>query len=282
MIKLNNNPIEGSTVKVNLGFRDSAGIYYIPTKVQYTLLALNADKESWSVVDDIYKKALTPASSVIITLSDIKTVTNTTLDRKVMVYWSAFVDGEYNDFVDEIRFTIQPKPYVPVTLPSPDDPIVYVEATSVALQIGTLNSAPINPVFIVKLNLPVNIENAVATIGTHECTITTDETKSVLTIECPTVLEYVTSYNLTIHGLVSTINGYVQKEDIVTAFVTRSKEGEHDPVIQQNKEYELHHNGTFEIEPDYNYDAMAKVTATVNVPLQAKTVLVTENGTTTV
>ena len=33
MIRLNNTPQEGSTVKVNLGFRDSAGQYYIPTKI---------------------------------------------------------------------------------------------------------------------------------------------------------------------------------------------------------------------------------------------------------
>ena len=279
MIRLNNTPNEGSTVKVNLGFRDSAGQYYIPTKVQYTLLALNNDKESWSVVDDNYLKPLTPASNVILTLPDIKTVEGTTLQRKVMVYWSAFVDGEYNDFVDEITFDIAPKPYVP-NPPSPQpEPTIYVEVTDVKLQIGTLSSSPINPVFVIKMNLPVNVENAVARIGTIDCHIVPDGTKSILTVYADEVLEYVTNYNLELSGLVSTINGYVMKEPAVIGFVTWNKDGEHAAVIQKDREFTANHSGEYNIIPDDNYDAMENVILTVDVPLQTKTVNVNENGT---
>ena len=154
MIRLNNTPNEGSTVKVNLGFRDSAGIYYIPTKVSYSLLALNNDKESWSVVDNLYKIPLVPASNVILTLPNIKTVTNTTLSRKVMIYWDAFVDGEYNSFVDEVTFDIAPKPFIPDEPVNPPTPPldIYVEINSASLQVGTINAAPVLPVFILKTN----------------------------------------------------------------------------------------------------------------------------------
>ena len=282
MIRLNNTPNEGSTVKVNLGFRDSAGQYYIPTKVQYTLLALNNDKESWSVVDDNYLVSLTPASNVILTLPDIKTVEGTTLQRKVMVYWSAFVDNEYNDFVDEITFEIAPKPYVP-NPPSPQpEPQIYVEVSDVRLQIGTLGSSPIDPVFVIKMNLPVNTENAVARIGTVDCHIVPDSTKSILTVYADVPLEYTTDYILEISGLVSTINGYVMKEPAKISFVTWNKDGEHAAVIQKDRPFTAEHNGEYNIVPDDNYDAMENVVLTVNIPLQTKEVNITENGTITV
>ena len=282
MIRLNNTPNEGSTVKVNLGFRDSAGQYYIPAKITYTFLALNNDKESWSVVDNYYKVPLTPASSVMLTIPDVKTITGTTLSRKVMVYWDAFVGGEYNSFVDEINFDIAPKPYVP-NPPSPQpEPTIYVEVTDVKLQIGTLSSSPINPVFVIKMNLPVNVENAVARIGTIDCHIVPDGTKSILTVYADEVLEYVTNYNLELSGLVSTINGYVMREPAVIGFVTWNKDGEHAAVIQKDRPFTAEHNGEYNIVPDDNYDAMENVVLTVNIPLQTKTVNVNENGTVTV
>lgn len=268
MIRLNNTPNEGSTVKVNLGFRDSAGIYYIPTKVSYSLLALNNDKESWSVVDNLYKIPLVPASNVVLTLPDIKAVTNTTLSRKVMIYWDAFVDGEYNSFVDEVTFDIAPKPFIPDEPVNPPTPLpIYVEINDVALQVGTVSAAPVNPVFILKTNLPVNIDNAVATIDTKPCTILKDSTGGILTVYPDTILDYVKSYTLKITGLVSTINGYVMKEDFVCNFVTESEDSPHAPIIEDKTVAEITENGTHTIIPSDGYDATKEVEINVDVTI---------------
>lgn len=283
MIRLNNTPNEGSTVKVNLGFRDSAGQYYIPTKVQYTLLALNNDKESWSVVDGIYLFPLTPASSVVLTIPNVKTVEGTTLQRKIMVYWDAFVDNEYNSFVDEIRFDIAPKPYVPNPPEPQPEPTVYVKINQVNMQIGTLTSVPLQPVFLIKTNLPVDIENAVAQIITQsgeikDCTITVDSTGALLTVSTEYWLEYQTSYTLKIAGLVSTINHYVMENDFECAFATQSKDAPHELVIEDSKTVDLNTNGTHQVLPDPAYDGVAELIVRVDVQpnLQEKTV--TENG----
>ena len=283
MIRLNNTPNEGSTVKVNLGFRDSAGQYYIPTKVQYTLLALNNDKKSWSVVDGIYLFPLTPASSVVLTIPNVKTVEGTTLQRKIMVYWDAFVDNEYNSFVDEIRFDIAPKPYVPNPPEPQPEPTVYVKINQVNMQIGTLTSVPLQPVFLIKTNLPVDIENAVAQIITQsgeikDCTITVDSTGALLTVSTEYWLEYQTSYTLKIAGLVSTINHYVMENDFECAFATQSKDAPHELVIEDSKTVDLNTNGTHQVLPDPAYDGVAELIVRVDVQpnLQEKTV--TENG----
>ena len=284
MIRLNNTPNEGSTVKVNLGFRDSAGQYYIPTKVQYTFLALNNDKESWSIIDDIYLKSLTPASSVVLTIPNVKTIEGTTLSRKVMVYWDAFVDNEYNSFVDEIRFDIAPKPYVPdEPVNPPPEPTIYVKINQVNMQIGTLTAVPLQPVFLIKTNLPVDIENAVAQIITQEgeikdCIITVDSTGALLTISTEYWLEYQTSYTLKIGGLVSTINHYVMENDFECAFATQSKDAPHELVIEDSKTVDLNTNGTHQILPDPAYDGVAELIVRVDVQPNLQEMTVTENG----
>lgn len=279
MIRLNNTPNEGSTVKVNLGFRDSAGQYYIPAKITYTFLALNNDKESWSVVDNLYKTPLTPASSVMLSIPNTQAISGTTLSRKIMIYWDAFVDGEYNSFTDEITFDITPKPFVPDEPVNPPEPLpIYVEVNNVALQVGTLSAAPVNPVFVLKTNLPVNIDNAVATIDTTPCTILKDSTGGILTVYPDTILDYVKSYTLTLSGLVSTINGYVMKEDFICNFVTESEDTPHAPIIEDKTVVEIIENGVHTILPTDGYDATKEVEVNVNVnpPLQEKEV--TENG----
>lgn len=285
MIRLNNTPNEGSTVKVNLGFRDSAGQYYIPAKIQYTLLALNNDKESWSVVDDKYLVPITPASSVILTIPDIKLVTGTTLSRKVMIYWDAFVDGEYSSFTDEITFDVAPKPYVPDAPVNPPVPTeVYVQVSSVSLQIGTLSAAPVMPVFIMKTNLPVNIENAVCNIKGGDliapCNIEVDSTGGTLTINTDLALNYLTSYELDLEGLVSTINGYLMKEPFKLSFVTgREDTPPYIPIIQENKEVYIDREGKYDFEPDEGYDAIRTFSVDVDIPVQdKKRMTLTSNG----
>ena len=284
MIRLNNTPNEGSTVKVNLGFRDSAGQYYIPAKIQYTLLALNNDKESWSVVDDIYEKSLSPASSVTLTIPNVSTVEGTTLQRKIMVYWDAFVDNEYNSFTDEITFDIAPRPFVPnPPAPQPEPPI-YVNINSVSLQIGTLAAAPVMPVFLVKTSLPVKIDAAVANIKTGDyvfpCNISVDEAGGTVTLSTDNELSYLTSYTLTLSGLVSVINGYEMKEPLEVSFVTMRRETPpYVPVIQDDKEVYINRDGSYDIGPDEGYDAVKNVSIDVDIPLQtSKRISVTENG----
>lgn len=285
MIRLNNTPQEGSTVKVNLGFRDSAGQYYIPTKIQYTLLALNNDKESWSVVDDIYQKSLTPASSVVLTIPNVQTIEGTTLQRKVMIYWDAFVDNEYNSFTDEITFDIAPKPFVP-NPPSPQpEPQIFVEITNVSLQLGTIDNTPVQPVFLLTTNLPVRINSAMARVIDNEghefpCVLSVNTSGGNLTVSLENELNYEKSYKLRLVGLVSTIKGYEMREPFELSFVTcREDTPPYIPVIQDKKEVTITENGTSTIEPDTNYDGIKEVEVTVDIPLQTrKDVEVTENG----
>lgn len=271
MIRLNNTPQEGSTVKVNLGFRDSAGQYYIPTKVQYTLLALNNDKESWSVVDNLYEVALTPASSVTLTIPDVKTITGTTLSRKVMVYWDAFVDNQYSSFIDEITFDIAPKPYIPNPPAPQPQPTIYVEITDIQLQIGTLSTVPVNPVFLLKTNLPVNIMQAVCRVIDNEqneipCTISVSTSGANLTVEPNALLSYNKPYKLAIAGLKSTINEYEMRERYECNFVTQSENSPHIPLIQEIKEVSIVENGTSIIEPDEGYDGIKQTIVRTEVP----------------
>ena len=195
-----------------------------------------------------------------------------------MVYWDAFVDNQYSSFTDEITFDIAPKPYIP-NPPSPQpQPQIYVEITDIQLQIGTLSTVPVNPVFLLKTNLPVNIDNAVATIDTTPCTILKDSTGGILTVYPDTILDYVKSYTLTLSGLVSTISGYVMKEDFICNFVTESEDTPHAPIIEDKTVAEITENGVHNILPTDGYDATKEVEVTVNVnpPLQEKEV--TENG----
>ena len=272
MIRLNNAPNEGSTVKVNLGFRDSSGQYYIPAKIYYTLLALNSDKESWSVVGDFYEVPLVPASSVVLTIPDISLISGTTLQRKVMVHWEAYVDGLYSTFTDEIDFEIAPKPYVPNPPAPRPQPPVYVAVNSASLQIGALTAAPIMPVFILKTNLPVKIDLASANIKSGSlllpCSMSVDEGGAVVTVAAERELAYVTSYSLIVEGLVSTINGYVMKEPFELSFATcREDTPPYVPVIQDKKEVRFDDNGTFTVEPDEGYDAIQTVEVSVEVPV---------------
>lgn len=284
MIRLNNTPNEGSTVKVNLGFRDSAGQYYIPAKIQYTLLALNNDKESWSVVDDIYEKSLSPASSVTLTIPNLKIVEGTTLQRKIMIYWDAFVDNEYNSFTDEITFDVAPRPFVPNPPAPQPEPPVYVNINSVSLQIGTLTATPVMPVFLFKTNLPVKIDTAVANIKTGDyvfpCNLEVDEAGGTVIVSTENELSYLTAYSLTLSGLVSVINGYEMKEPFEISFVTMRKETPpYVPVIQDNKEIYINRDGSYDVGPDEGYDAVKNVSIDVDIPLQtSKRISVTENG----
>lgn len=284
MIRLNNTPSEDSAVKVNLVFRDSAGLCYIPAKITYTLLALNDNKEDWKVVDDLYQVPITPASSVTLTIPDMKIIEGTTLSRMIEISWDAFVDNQYTTFTDNITFDVAPRPYI-VDPPAPHpQPTVYVDVNSASLQIGALTAAPVLPVFIIKTNLPVNIDNAVCNITGGDlivpCNISLDNTKGVLTINTDLSLNYLSSYKLTLEGLVSTINGYVMKEPFVLDFVTcREDTPPYIPVIEDNKEVTITENGTTVIEADENYDAMKEVTVNVELPIQrSKTIEVTENG----
>ena len=85
MIRLRNNPIEGSSVKLQLSFRDPLGTYYIPVSVTYTFLALDKNQETWNVVDSYYKIPLDAASVIPLTIPNVKTIEGTTLRRKVII-----------------------------------------------------------------------------------------------------------------------------------------------------------------------------------------------------
>lgn len=224
MIRLNYNPIQGSALSVNLSFRDQQGKYYVPLMVTYTFLALNTDKETWSVVGDYYKKPLTPASIINLVIPSLDNIEGTTLQRKVIVNWKTTLDGAVTDFVDEINFEMQPMPTITNKPDEPIPPVIYVKITSVTFQNGSPVSSPVNPVIKMTVNLPVNIENAsiVFNDGTNETagTIEMDASNSVLTVYPNTLLEYSTPYTMTLSGLVSTTGASVMETSFEYNFTT--------------------------------------------------------------
>ena len=226
MIKLNYSPFEGSTVKVTLSFRDSFGKYYVPLSLNYTLLALNSDKESWSVVGDEYKVNVQPASQVPLTISNTSLISGTTLQRKVLIQWVALVDGQVTDFIDEVVFEIQPMPYITNKPVEPEPTPIYLEVKDVEFQTGNPIACPIDPVLKLYTNLPVDIEDAEIIFTSDKdsinSTISLDSTSSVITVVPDVSLEYGTSYTLVARGLVSKVQGYEMETDFRYNLVTIS------------------------------------------------------------
>ena len=276
MIRLRNNPIEGSSVRLSLSFRDSFGNYYVPTFISYTILALNKDEESWSVVDEIYKKSLDPASMITVTTPISKIIEGTTLQRKIVFEWTALVDGTYTDFVDEATYEVQPMPYVPDHPIGPTPPEMYVEITGCSLQTGSVIEAPLLPVIITKINLPVTLNDASITLKDDEDNTVTinsnlDTTKTVLTIVTDEKLAISTHYTLTISDLKS--GDFVMKEPFVFAFTTTA-EGR----VQEEKTISITENGTSEVLPSEGFSSMAKVIVNTSVTPNLQNKTVTENG----
>ena len=307
MIRLRNNPIEGSAVRLALSFRDGFGNYYVPSSVTYTILALNNDEESWSVVDDVYKKKLEPASTMTVTTPVSKVIEGTTLRRKIVFEWTTLVDGTYTDFVDEASYEVQPMPYVPdhPLPPAPEEP--DLEVTDIKFQIGSVVSAPVYPVFLVRFNQPVIPDSGASFIQNEDgvkyhVNVEADLTYSVLTISCMDELQYNTHYDFVMSDYHSRIGTAEMKEDFKLSFLTTksgnvqqsktvdvTENGETEVLpdtgyssmgkvvlnvavpgasVEENKSFEIHGEGTFEVVPTIGFDAMAKVTVEVSIPNQ--------------
>lgn len=224
MIRLNYNPCVGSSLSVNLSFRDQQGKYYVPLVVSYSLFALNSDKESWTVVGDYYKKALTPASLINLVIPNLEDLTGTTLQRKVLVYWKTTLNGELTDFIDEVSFELKSLPTLINPPPEPEPTPIYVKVTDVEIQNGSSVSAPVNPVIKVTVNLPVITEGASIVFNYNETetpsVVQLDATKTILTIYPEVSLENSTNYKLKINGLVSSISSYEMEEPFEYGFTT--------------------------------------------------------------
>lgn len=281
MIELRNNPVEGSSLKLGLSFKDPLGKYYIPVYVTYTFLALNSDEESWSVVDNLYEVSLAPQSTISLVIPNVKTITETTLRRKVVIKYQAFIDNQYCDFVDEVNFTIQPKPYIVGPEPVPPEPEIYIQVLSCDLIAGSLITAPLEPVFKMTLNMPVEIDEAEFYIenkdsagDTIACSCVADMTQTILNISANHSLHTLTHYTLHVNGLKSKVGDYVLEKPFTCNFTTQAD----DPRIQPSKDVEITENGEYLIQADDEYQAIAKTNLTVSVipPLQEKTVI--ENG----
>ena len=283
MIKLRNNPIEGSSVRLNLSFREATGTYYIPVKVNYTFLALNSDEESWSVVGDYYKKPLTPASVITLVIPDVQKIQDTTLQRKVIVEYQAFLNNGYVDFIDEIQFEIQPMPTIHYDGPTPD-PQTYVQVISCDLTAGSVVAAPVNPQFKMVVNVPVDVTNATAVLtfdnegteDTVDCTIRTDTTRTELTVYPLFELRNQTQYELAVDGLVSLVGSYTMENPFHLGFVTVPAGA----IIQEEADRTFTRNGSYTVNPEPGYDAIHKVNVEVEVPIEDQVERTyTENGT---
>ena len=279
MIELRNNPIEGSSVKLALNFKDPLGKYYIPISVNYTFLALNSNDEDWDVVDNLYEIPLDPASMVSLIIPNVKIITGTTLRRKIIIKYQAFIDNEYVDFVDEVNFTIQPQPTIKYEPGPGPEPEIYVKVVFCDLVAGSLITAPLEPVFKMRLNMPVILDNAEFKVVNKDvieddifCTTTIDMTNTLLNIAPNKSLDTHTNYMLKVTGLKSKVGDYELQEPFTCNFTTVGA----DPRIQESKDVEITSNGDFLVQPDDDYLAMGKVNITVDVqpPLQEKTVSV--------
>lgn len=269
MIRLNKNPFEGSAVKVNISFRDSFGAYYVPSELTYSFLALNDDEESWSIVDDYYKVKLEPASSVNLTIPDIKIIEGKKLQRKIIIEWSGYVDGEYTNFKDEVNFDVEPMPYITDLPPDPEPSEVYIEVTDVSLQVGSLSTAPVMPVFKVRTSLPVILTDSIIQVKDEtgdviNCDVTIDSSYTLLTIVPERRLEFTTPYSLFIDNLKCKIGDYVLKEPFVANFVTEFSSN----FLEMDKKVTVTENGVTDIVPSAGYDGIANVVLTTSIPLQ--------------
>ena len=281
MIKLRNNPIEGSSVKLALNFKDPVGQYYIPITVNYTFLALNSDKATWSVVDNLYQIPLEPASSISLVIPDIKLIEGTELGRKIIVRYQAFIDNEYVDFIDEVQFEVQPMPIVKYDGNTPE-PQVYVQVVSCDLIAGSLITTPLEPIFKMRVNMPITVEDTHITVINKDtveddiiCSFTVDMTQTVLNISPNVGLNLNTNYQLKVEGLKSKIGDYELKEPYVLNFITRAG----DPKIQPEKDITIVENGNIEVLPDGESEGIAKVNIHTEIPLEEeKSVSYTEPG----
>ena len=265
MIKLRKNPVEGSSVCLNLSFKDAFGNYYVPDSLNWSLLALNSDEESWTVVDGVWEKELEPASAVTIVAPPASLIEGTTLRRKVVVKWTSTVGGTYTDFVDEAEFEVQPKPYVPdAPAPAPTEKWVKVMSTSVVG--GSLAATPVLPIFKLRVNVPVLTASAAAEIADEDgnvaaCALELDSSKTELTVTAGMETRSSKKAVLTLSGLFAEIGGYGMKEDYVLEFKTTSVKPIK-PIVSQT----ITTNGHYEIKASDDYSSMRKVKLDVNVP----------------
>ena len=269
MIRLNKNPVEGSAVKINISFRDSFGAYYVPSELTYTYLALNSDKESWSVIEDYYKKPLVAESSVNLMIPDTKIIEGKTLTRKIIVEWSGYVDGEYTDFKDEINFDIDPMPYISNKPDDPEPETVYIKVVDVSLQVGSLTAAPITPVFKIRTNLPIIIDEANIVIKDEEgnennCNVSLDSSYTVLTVVPEVRLNFQSSYSIVISNLKCKIGDYELEEPAVINFVTEFS----NTFLEYDKVLTVTENGEIDVLPSAGYDGIANLKLTTAVPIQ--------------
>lgn len=265
MIKLRKNPVEGSSAVLNVSFKDVFGDYYVPGSINWSLLALNSDEESWAVVDGIWEKDIEPASAVTIATPPASIIEGTTLRRKIVVKWTATVGGTYTDFVDEAEYEVQPKPYVPGA-PTPTPAEKFVKVMSASVVGGSLAAAPLLPVFKLKLNVPVLMASASADIadedgGVNSAILELDSTKTVLTITAGLEINPNKRCFLALSGLVAEVGGYGMEGEYKLDFKTTSVKP-----IKPMESVSFDANGVYVVETPAGYGSMKNVEVTVAVP----------------
>ena len=174
------------------------------------------------------------------------------------------MDNEYTDFIDEVEFDVQPLPVISNPPTPPVDP-TYVKVVSAELQLGSIDTAPLDPVFKIALNMPVNVETAKATISlgdfTIDCTILADNLGTHLTITPIYGLQRDTMYTLKLDKIVSKVGEYTFEEPFILNFKTIKET----PGVQPFVTKTITENGNYTIEPDDEYFSMEKVNLTVDV-----------------
>lgn len=159
MIQLSYSPIAGSAVPVTLSFRDDTGAYYVPMSINYTFLALNTDKVTWQVVDNLYQVTVQPKSAVDITIPSISTrlLTETLLQRKILVTWTAYLGGQSTTFVEEVNFELQAMPTISnAPTPTPVTPTAVVVNSITYTPASVDGNCTPNSIIAITFNVPIN------------------------------------------------------------------------------------------------------------------------------
>ena len=206
-----------SNFHYTLSFRNSSG-FYVPSTIFYTLLAQKTDKSSWTVVNELYRKPLPPSSIVDLVLSkeDLSVISGHNLERKVVIDWSFYVEGQgVIESTEHIDFTINEPPVIlPEPGPSPE-PILTpfnVLGTSVSTPAATTIT------FLTRFSCPVlrsSLINSIFLFVGVELVVPTeyflDPTGTLLTVTF--VTDSLGTYRLT--GTISSVSNQLLGVDYV-------------------------------------------------------------------
>jgi hypothetical protein len=130
-VLLSRNPLQGGSVVVRVTFRDESGLVYVPVEgsVFYALAALDAGRETWTVVKSWTALPSSSIVDVVLQGQDLELLPSCVLKRRIVLQWRYVRGGEEVVGRDMVDFEVVPLPVtdpplgLPPPLPSPPEPV---------------------------------------------------------------------------------------------------------------------------------------------------------------